>query len=160
MIARLLLVAAIASGLTGCSVANPLPSMAGRALENPSDFELLSIDPDRNNKVKGAGFRDWAILGKTQIDDRRTREKLVSAFEDGVGKSDGSVALCFNPRHGMRFVHNGSTYEFLICFECSQVQWYIDGERQEDILIADSPKPVFDSVLKRFDLPLADSTND
>ncbi len=55
--------------------------------------------------------------------------------------SDAYVIECFNPRHGLRLQIGGRTIDFLICFECQQVEakgfgkisgFLINGEAQPE----------------------------
>jgi hypothetical protein len=51
---------------------------------------------------------------------------------------------CFNPRHGLRIMHAGSITDFLICFECQQVQVWSGGQQISRWSTDSSPQPVFD----------------
>jgi hypothetical protein len=62
---------------------------------------------------------------------------------------------CFNPRHGIRVTYEGKTAEFLICFECFQVMVYVTGEKEQRVLITDSPAPIFNQTLQNAKVPLA-----
>ena len=57
------------------------------------------------------------------------------------------VAGCFNPRHGIRLIGGGETTDLVICFECLQVQVFVDGRRPGGFLTSASPQPAFDQVL-------------
>ena len=103
-----------------------IPERPRAALEKADQFELLSIDPDRQQEKPKDDFHGWKVLGRTQIKDADTRKKLVAALQKGVGENDGTVANCFNPRHGIRATHEGKTMDFVICFECLQVQVYAE----------------------------------
>jgi hypothetical protein len=142
----------------GCQPGASLPISASQALTDSASFELLSLNPDSRDKhADGAGFQGWSVLGETTIADPVSRAKLIDAFEKGVKQHDGGIAACFNPRHGIRVVSDSETHEFVICFECSQVRWYIDGQRADStILISESPQRVFDAVLKDANVPLAE----
>ena len=142
--------------LVGCNKKQSLPEDAAQALVKSKDFELYSLSPkppekdDKSDKLQG-----WKILGKTKVTDADVRKKLISKFEAGVAENDGTVAGCFNPRHGIRVKHKGKVYDFVICFECYQVSRYIDGKRVDGFLITDSPQATFDKVLKDAKIPLA-----
>ncbi len=138
----------------GCSSGNRLPTAAEQALQDSADFELLSLEPNAE-KTEGNVFHGWNVLGATPIKDSEIRQKLISHFKAGVAENDGRVAACFAPRHGIKSTNDGKTYEFVICFECYQVQWYIDGQRSDGFLITDSPQPTFDEILKDENIPLA-----
>ena len=65
------------------------------------------------------------------------------------------VAGCFDPRHAIRVEADGGMHDFVICFECLQVYWYVDGERKDSSLASDSPEPLFDRVLREAGVTLA-----
>jgi hypothetical protein len=135
---------------------SPLPDAAENALSTGTDVELFSLSPDdQENRDESQGFHGWEILGSTPIQDQTTRTKLLTAFRAGVEENDGSVDGCFDPRHGIRVKHDGKTFDFVICFTCYSVVWYVDDKQEsEAILITDSPRGVFDGVLKTAKVPL------
>ena len=73
-------------GCTGKSADSKIPESARAALEKADRFELLSIDPDRQQEKTKDDFHGWKVLGKTQIKDADTRKKLVAALKKGVGR--------------------------------------------------------------------------
>lgn len=135
---------------------SPLPDAAENALSTGTDFVLFSLDPEeQKNRDESQGFHGWKVLGSTQIQDHATRTKLLTAFRSGAEENDGSAAGCFDPRHGIRVEHDGKTFDFVICFTCDSVLWYVDDKKEpEAILITDSPRSVFDGVLKAAKVPL------
>jgi hypothetical protein len=36
----------------------------------------------------------------------------------GIENSDGTIAMCFNPRHALRFELRGQDVKIEVCFEC------------------------------------------
>ena len=64
------------------------------------------------------------------------------------------MAACFNPRHGIRVTRNEKEADFVICFECAQVEVF--GENYGRFLIANSAQPLFDSVLRISGIPRED----
>jgi Aspartic acid proteinase inhibitor len=123
-------------------------------LEKAGSLELLSLEPNRRNNVKD-GFHGWRVLGKTVVKDKKTREQLAAAVVMGVADNEGLAAACFNPRHGIRVTAAGKTVDFVICFECLQMQVFLGTDRSEDLLIAASPQALFDKVLHSAGVPLA-----
>lgn len=108
---------------------NKLPADVQAILNKADTFELYSLDPERSRNKKDAGgadFRGWTILGKTAVKDAETRKRLVTALYDGIAKSDGSGARCFDPRHGIRASAEGKSVDLVICFECSWVYVFLD----------------------------------
>jgi hypothetical protein len=100
-------------------------------------------------------FHGFPVLGKSPIADARQRTRLLDALRDGVARSDGALAKCFWPRHGLRVVgEGGETVDFVICFQCLQLaEWR--GEAASTIATTRGPQPVFDKALTDAGLPLA-----
>jgi hypothetical protein len=130
---------------------NKIPESAKAILEQADQFELLSLRP--YPFVEG-GFHQHEILGRTEIVDAKTRNSLVTALEKGVAENHGSEMMCFNPRHGIHVTRHGKKVDFLICFECLQVQ--IHSDLQGRFLVSHSPQPVFDKVLRDAGITLVD----
>jgi hypothetical protein len=136
-------------GCAGKPTGSKIPETAAAALEKAVQFELLAIDPKHQDEKPKDDFHGWRILGRTTIKDANTRKKLVAALKQGAAENDGIFANCFNPRHGIRVTHEGKTIDFLICFECLQVQVYTDKLRDGGFLTISSPQPLFDEVLRQ-----------
>jgi hypothetical protein len=128
-----------------------MPRGAWNALNDADRYELLSLNP----LLSKPDYYGHEILGRTVIHDAATRERLNEAFQSGVRASDGGMMACFNPRHGIRVTHKGVSTDFVICFECRQVQVWRGGRKIAFFLVSDSPQPVFDDVLKSAGVPLA-----
>jgi hypothetical protein len=134
-------------------VRNVIPAIAAAILEQADQFELLSLNPDHQQKPAEGDFHGYGILGTALIKDIETRKELVSTFKKAVTENQGMVAACFNPRHGIRVARNGKHADFVICFECGQV--YVSGDVQGKFLITSSAQPLFDSVLRSSGVPVA-----
>jgi hypothetical protein len=156
--ASLALPALFAAGLAGCDgdKKNKMPDDLRAVLESADQFELLSLSPDRLEEKPKDGFHGWKVLGKTTVQDAETRKKLVAALQKGVEENTGIAAGCFNPRHGIRVTRDGQATDFVICFECLQVEVYSGETARRGFLVTNSPQPAFDAVLKEAKLPLAE----
>ena len=158
--AKLFVVAVCLTTLAGIAVAiYPWRGMswsASRALKNADSYELFSLQPYLQwRDLSQPDFHGFQILGNTIVGDRETRGRLNSSFIAGTREADISPFACFEPRHGIRVVRNGKTTDFLICFTCKQVQvWTGDDANHEYFLVASTPQPVFDEVLKKAGVPL------
>lgn len=130
----------------------PLPQYAIDALDNGESFELLSLDPTELDKPATDRFRGYRVLGQTTITDDTMRNQLVAALKKGVEARDG-YAACFNPRHGIRVVHNGKTVDFVICFECWQLYVHV-GDKSDRVFTKSSPQDFFNETLKKANVPL------
>lgn len=141
----------------GCSSAplDALPAAARSALENGVPFELYSLHPDRVVLPERDGFHGWQVLGGTTVVDPAMRTELITALADGVGENQGVAAGCFNPRHALRVTEQGVVHDFVICFECYQVQWFQADQRQPGLLVTASPQAAFDRILQAAGVQLA-----
>jgi hypothetical protein len=149
------LLALALAGPAGAEEKNQIPDHLRTILEKAEKFELLSLSPERLKEKPADAFHGWKVLGKTTVE-AADREKLVTEFKKGVEANDGTVAACFNPRHGIRVTHAGKTADFVICFECLQVHAYLGDKDEKGFLITQSPQPAFDAVLKAAKVPLPD----
>jgi hypothetical protein len=131
---------------------NHIPYAAQDILEHAEQFELFSLNPEYQRRPGILDFHGYRVLRQISIASLETRGQLISALERGVHENQGATALCFNPRHGIRAVRKGRTADFVICFECLQVQ--VTGEGAGGFLVSNSPKPVFDKVLREAHGPL------
>ncbi len=139
----------------GCAEKGPpnvIPSPETAALESGEQFELLSLEPLDGQVDDEDGFHGWKVLGRTTLD-QQTRLNLVAALKKGVAEI-GGAASCFRPRHGIRVKHDDKVFDFVICFECMQVETYADSSEGGGFLVSRSPQPAFDEALRRASIPL------
>jgi hypothetical protein len=140
----------IASGphrLTYLMIDNRIPEEILMVLDNAQEIELYSLDPKDIGKAKE--------LGKTVIKNADVRKKLVAEFKSGVEDSIGLAALCFNPRHRLKAKYKDKVIDLVICFECLQVQYSLDGKETRTLLISSKPQALFDNILKDAGVELA-----
>jgi hypothetical protein len=150
-----LALAALALGGAGCRAAgNDLPKEVRAVLDKADRFEVVSLDPTRQKEKPKDDFHGWKVLGSTEVKDAEARKKVVAALYEGIADSDGKVAACFNPRHGIRATHDGKTVELVICFECLSMQGFL-GKERSGALTTRSPEKTFDQVLRDAKVPLA-----
>src|SRR4051794_13315589 len=145
--ARCFAVVIAMSLLVGCGQKIPQPALT--ALEKGKKFELYSLSPEHfaADKLPPKHFHSWEVLGSTKVEKADVRQKLVAALKKAAAENDGVAAACFNPRHGIRVVHDGKTIDLVICFECYSASVYIDDERKDSFLLTNSAKDTFDKVL-------------
>lgn len=139
------------------ALAGELPAPLQATLEKGGEFHLFSLRPARVEKTDGAlHFHGWEVIGRTSVRDEAQRKKLVAALKTGVEENQGIGAACFRPRHGIRITEQGKTTDFIICFECFQVQVVVDGLPQKAVLVTRTPESSFNEALKQAKLPLSD----
>lgn len=149
LLAAFLMLVLGAVALPACAAEPKIPASVAKALQESKTFELYSLNPNVEDKPDDTNFQGWKILGKTSIDDAKTRASLVAALQKGVAdNTDGIIAACFMPRHGIRLSHRGKTIDIVICFQCYSSKVFIDGKPTEGFIHTDSPRDTFNKVLK------------
>jgi hypothetical protein len=141
--AHTILAIALLLGTSGCSN-EKLPDSTVAVLEQADQFELLALDPVPTKSDHS--FHGYAVLGAAKISQIDTRRRLISALRRSMRENHGTLAACFNPRHGIRATRNGKQADLVICFQCLSFRLYEDSE--STFLITDTPKTLFDEVLK------------
>lgn len=102
-----------------------------------------------------APFHGFVVLGKTSLKkDAEGVGALKDALYAAIEKS-GKPARCFIPHHGIRAVSGEKTLDLVICFTCSYLDLYVNGERfGERLVIAKDPFPAYDKALEGAQVPL------
>lgn len=116
-----------------------MPGAAAFVLGRPERFEIFTVTPaplsaEDRAKDGPTRFHGYAIVGRAEVADVSTRERVVATVYEGIRSNDGSIAACFNPRHGIRATREGKTVDLLICYECHQVQVHVPGENEQTLL--------------------------
>jgi hypothetical protein len=132
-------------------------------LVTPESLTLLSIDGLRDPEPEASGdermFHGYPVLGRLEIKDpaelKVIVDALISATQDATSTH---VAGCFWPRHGIRAIENGKTFEFIICFECSGFSEYINGKPVRGGPVTKNVQATFDEHLVAAGIPLAPKT--
>src|SRR5262249_1520099 len=112
----------------------------------------MGFDAEERNAV--TTFHGFRILGQTPIRDAKVKSRLLAAFYDGIGSSDGMVAGCFNPRHGIRAGQSPKSLDIVVCFQCEQIEIH-DEHGKRTVPITRSPQPVLDRILSEAGVVLA-----
>jgi hypothetical protein len=132
-----------------------LPDAARAALTKADQLELYSLDPSKEDDKDKDAFHGYKVLGKTTVKADDARKALADAVLKGVADSDGAIAKCFDPRHGVRAVYDGKTYDLVICFQCSQIHTYGADNDPVTTGTTGGPEPALDKLLKDAGVPLA-----
>jgi len=105
-------------------------------------------------KSKGK-FHDVEVLGKTVVTGNR-KAALLSALYHGIAYNDHNNAACFNPRHAIHCVQGKQTIDVVICFQCENVDTYVNGQlASHDAIISKDSKGIFNQVLKEAGIPFS-----
>jgi hypothetical protein len=132
-----------------------LSDSSRRILETSNHFVLLSLEPYSGQSGSDAAekFHDFRVLGSVEIKDPVRKAELLRAFYKGIADSDGAVANCFNPRHGIRAVSGTNWIELVICFECYHMREFGTGSN-DGATTTKTPGETFNRVLKEAGVPL------
>ena len=132
-----------------------------KVLDSGQRFLLLSLDPMSQFYPAGSNtdtnkiFHGFSILGSAEIKDPVERAKLLKELYKGIANSDGMVAMCFNPRHGISASLGTNTVDLVICFECLQIAIY--SGHTNGLLTSRSPQKTFNQALVKAGIPVAKS---
>lgn len=138
---------------------NSLPPETRKILDEGERFILFSLDPihpvirARTAQAPGETFHEYAVLGKTEIRDGKQRGELLRALYQGISDSDGFVAACFDPRHGISATLGGETVDLVICFECKYIQTH--AKAGTSVSTERSPAQAFNRALEAAGIPIA-----
>lgn len=132
-------------------------------LDAPEQLTLYSIDgrdfePGQRPKATEA-FKGYPVLGKVEVTDPDKRKEITESLKKGLAKSDGKMAKCFWPRHAIRVVEKGRTIDYVICFECYQLETYKEDAKTVKP-ITKEPQQVLNRHLTDAGVPLAPGMKD
>jgi hypothetical protein len=128
------------SGLSALGeVVHKLPDEEDKVLREATEVTLYSLEPSVRIRTEKFEFCGFTVLGKVTLDGE-TAKKVGTEFADAAVVANGLVAGCFNPRHGLEIKSNGHQYDFVLCYECCQIQVFKDNVFVASMLAQGSPK--------------------
>jgi len=136
----------------------------GTATSIPESLILYSLDgndrvtTDDATTSEGSTtkelFHGFTVLGKLEITDSDKRVEVMRSLLRAIERSDGKVASCFWPRHGIRVVENSKTIDYVICFQCLRLEIHEDGNESTKPVTRD-PQQNWNRILKTVGVTLA-----
>lgn len=153
---------AAATGASPATAApSPFPASVTAVLAAATTGTLYSLNPamfrsQSDGPITAAdAFHNFQILGKVDLDAKQL-PAVVGAFQAAAvaGEKMEGVALCFNPRHGLRVAVNGHTYDFVLCYECSRLNIYEDDQQIAAMNAVGAPK-VLNDLLSAAKVPIS-----
>ena len=133
-----------------------------QAIAHAKSISLLSLEPGENGsrdsegKCAGYCYFGWPVLGQTVVSPSAASSvrKALSAWVSAPEPE--AVALCFEPRHGVRLHADGHTYDFVVCFECEQTQVFKDSSPDPIATLSYAgSQAAWDALLSSAKVPLA-----
>ena len=82
----------------------------------------------------------------------------IEAFRSAISswKDTGSYPACFAPRHALRITSKGHKYDLLLCYECSGLEIFRDGEAIPSVSLGASGTPeVLDTLMTQEHIPIS-----
>lgn len=109
---------------------NPTHHHGGSTSDSPT-----SADPFRPT------FHKCDIVSDTGFVEAPALRRFISELDARYARSRIDWA-CFTPHHGIQVSEGESTYDLVICFECSKAHLYVDGNGPSVIAfgVPDSPR--------------------
>ena len=141
----------VAMAVSGCR--QNFPERAATLLRNADTLLVLSLEPV-GGPSDPKGFHGWPVLGEVSVPEK-DREAFVEAVIAGAASNDSKRALCFDPRHGIRAVSKAGTVDLVICFECSQVQVFYSGGRNDYFIPNGNLHEALSAKLGKAGIPVA-----
>lgn len=138
----------------------PLAREVEAMLGDDTKLTLYSVKPTSEFDWMAQGkrngvdiFRSHPVRGYAAITDKAEIRELLQALIKGMRDSDGAIASCFLPHHGLTIEHAGKKVDLLICFSCLFGESY-GAYSANGFPISEKPLAVFNEALARHRLPL------
>jgi len=156
VISLLLLAPFIASALLGWKE-NRLPEEVVRALDSATAVTLYSVQPYNYGGQKD--FHGYHLLGHIELGQKRAKQAIhefKNTYLPWNALLPGEIKCAFSPRHALRVISDGHTYDLLLCYQCGQFQIFRDGQ-QIAFYRANGSPVVLNGLLTAAGIPLADT---
>jgi hypothetical protein len=144
--------------LTGIAEANSAKYIP---LENIRKLELISVSPELDPNIvlkvdDSYTFHCYSILGRRRMESRTGIKEIVGALNSSLRPHVSNLCL-FSPRHGLKVFYKDSEIDYLICYQCGDVEQFHGGDDKNPkvLSIGTSSKGILDRYLIEAKVPLA-----
>jgi hypothetical protein len=96
---------------------------------------LPHLGPKGQPDPEKPAFHGYTITGEARIREAAAQTAILDTLLDAVSASDGRVAACFNPRHGIRVFHQGRFLDLVICYECLHLRVYAANDAPSQVVL-------------------------
>ena len=149
------------AGLVGTADASPghaLPADLAKILHEAKQVELYSLEPWFDEDAKETKWHGFVLLGHATL--TAADSKLaVAALDSAIKAAKGGDQFCFEPRHALRFESGGHKYDFLLSYECQQLEVFRDDVGVASLGAAGTPAAL-NRLLKAAKVPVSQSASD
>jgi hypothetical protein len=135
------------------SLPTTIPDPVENALASPNKITLYSLTPAGNDWKGTNSFHGYRVLGKVMLEGEEAFQ-VANEFKQAVFRADGSMASCFNPRHGLQVADKTHTFDFVLCYECRQMEVYENNKKIADLGAKGSPSLLNEILIKK-NVPLS-----
>lgn len=136
-----------------------LPEEALQALDQADHVTLYSLDtatdaiipiePPNSQKQDNTSpaiilppkeeFNGYKVFGKVDLDNSDAK-RATEAFQDALVKwNHNPIPRCFEPHHGLRININSHTFDYILCYKCTQIRVVEDGKWIASAFVKGSP---------------------
>ncbi|MEO0476159.1 MAG: hypothetical protein AAF085_09360 [Planctomycetota bacterium] len=144
--------------LPGCGASEPsdlkiiLYAIDGPSAEGLFEIESFDVATADSDSDPPELFYNYPILGQVELTGTAAANELSGIVEKRVASEQGLIAGCFIPRHGLRVIRDGVTSDYVICFQCTNFEWYEGGSGKRI-----GQQSISSKYLAVFTKPLADA---
>jgi len=125
-----------------------------REVASAKSIELVSLSPTPPSPAVASfgSLGGFAILGAAVTSDKGEIAQIARSLARGIRTTDGFMAMCFNPRHAIRYTVDGKPVVVLVCFECQRGEILHAGDKTV-FLTSRVPEAGWDRIFSRHGLP-------
>lgn len=132
---------------------------ARAALARVKTATLYSLDPryEETPAPNVSRLHGYEVLGSVELSGADLATAIGAFCEATNVHPEIEPYHCFDPRHALKFVDQGITYEILVCFACRDFVLYIDGKNfnQGPIKPAGGTPKLLNELFKQHKVPIA-----
>jgi acyl-CoA thioesterase-1 len=121
----------------------------GAILHTPAvdSMTLYSIKPEETSA--GDAFYHYVVRNKVDVASPEDRAAIFTAIQQGIDQGYAHGAFgCFEPHHGVRLRRKGKAHDYVLCFECLNVDEFIDGKFARETTMDWTAQALIDKHLK------------
>jgi hypothetical protein len=127
-------------------------------LENIQKLELISVMPEVDpssilNPGESKPFHGHLVLGRLDVQNQSAIQEIIGALNGSLAAPISNKCIFF-PRHALQVFYKDSEVDYLICYQCGDVEKF-RGDHPESLSIEKSSKNVLDRYLTAAKIPLA-----
>ena len=143
----------------------PLAIELEAMLAADTKLTFYSLQPNEDERWAFTGkkngidvLRGYPIRGRAVVSGKKEIAEIVRSLIAGIRESDGTVASCFMPHHGLTIERGEKKIDLVICFTCLEGLAF-GAYASNQYLVTDTPLTVFNAALERHKLPLPEVPN-